>query len=104
MVVVQIADSHVDSLSRVCHKISDAYLDGVEISGIELLLPQVANKDQIYALVEAAVYESELLVWAKLTFENVTEMAFAAVDGGASALVIGQQPLGAAILTAWYHR
>ncbi|MBV7328998.1 hypothetical protein KFU94_12210 [Chloroflexi bacterium TSY] len=102
-VVVQVADSHVDSLRRVCRKITDAYLDGAAISGIELLLPQSADGNQIYALVEAAVYESELPIWAKLTFENIQERASAAVDGGVNALVVGQQPLGMAISTAQHN-
>ena len=92
-VVVQIADSQPDFVQAVARRIHAA----PGVSGIELLLPGHADEARTDRLVGAAVRAGDLPVWTKLPLDRAPILGPAAVDAGATALVLGRAPTGASM-------
>lgn len=89
-IIAQVADREPHHLQRVVQQIEASST----CSGIELLLhPDVRAAEQ-FELMNAIHDASELPVWIKLPFGCSSELATAAVDAGADALVIAQPPIG----------
>lgn len=92
-VVVQIAETHPVTLTKVVARLNTA--EGV--SGFELLIPIDAGANQVTTLVRAAVQRSELPLWAKLPLASAVSLAPVAVAAGAVGLVVGQPLTGASV-------
>lgn len=104
-VIVQVADSQPAALEEVVGHLNEALMNGVDVRGVELLLPPNADDSLVRALVRAAVRRNELPLWVKLPLAAAHELAPVAVDAGASGLVVAQPPIGAlptsGDLTSW---
>jgi dihydroorotate dehydrogenase (NAD+) catalytic subunit len=93
-VIAQVADTQADALAHVVRRLDAALAEGVELHGIELLLPSRSDEQQTRALVHEATRHSGLPLWVKLPLKQAASLSTVAVDAGASGLVIGQPPLG----------
>jgi dihydroorotate dehydrogenase (NAD+) catalytic subunit len=94
-VVVQVAESHPETLGRVAGKL--ARLPGVQ--GLELLPSGDLDGTRLAALVRMVDRECELPLWVKLPLGRAVTLAPAACEAGAVGLVIGQAPPGAGMRT-----
>lgn len=89
-VIAQVADSMPRMLGRVAEQLADAK----GLCALELLIPRHATLDVVRELVRQATLNCDLPVMAKLPLDSAATVAPAAVDAGASALVIAQPPIG----------
>ncbi len=92
-VIVQIADLQPELVGQVARRIHEA----PGVSGIELLLSHHVDASMAQQLLHAVVRVGDQPVWAKLPLGCASELAEAAIAGGASALVVGSPPPGATL-------
>ena len=84
-VVVQVAESNPRALPRIVQQLE--MVDGV--AGIELLLPEDADRRTIKPLLRAIIESCDLPLWVKLPLERAAELAPLCVQQEAVGLVIG---------------
>ena len=95
-VIAQIVDNH-----RADAAVTAQRLYAVEgLMGLEILVDPQTTADELSALIQAIRWENDLPLWVKLPLERAAELAPAAVDADADALVIGQSTRGALINAA----
>lgn len=94
-VIVQVADSKSAALENVIDRLNDALLEGVDVRGVELLLPMGIDEVGVRSLVQAATRRNELPLWVKLPLDGAADLAPVAVAAGASGLVVAQPSRGA---------
>ncbi len=92
-VVAQVADAEPEDALVTGARLAQA--EGV--AGLELLLARDADRRQAAELVKLLVRRVDLPLLVKLPLERAAELAGPCVDAGASGLVVGRPPLGAAI-------
>ncbi len=84
-VVVQVAESNPRALPRIMQQLE--LVDGV--AGIELLLPEDAERRTIKPLLRAIIESCDLPLWVKLPLARAAELAPLCVQQEAVGLVIG---------------
>ncbi len=93
-VVVQVAESHPATLAKVVAKL--ALVAGVE--GLELLPAPDIDAARLATLLHSAQRACELPLWVKLPPATAVSLAAAACEAGAVGLVLGQSPVGSALV------
>lgn len=89
-VILHIADTHPGPGANTAQKL--AGVDG--LMGLEVGIPHGAYDEEAWELVQAVVRRTDLPVLARLPLDRATDLASAAVEAGACALVMGQPPRG----------
>jgi dihydroorotate dehydrogenase (NAD+) catalytic subunit len=92
-VIAQIGDSQ----PRLAAAVAERLAAQRDLLGVEVLLPRYASAQDASDLVRAVVRACDLPVLVKVPCESATQLAPAAVDAEAAALVVGTPPLGAAM-------
>lgn len=92
-VITQIVDSQPELAGQVAARLAMV----TAVSGLELLVPRHADANLVSQIVRAVDCAADLPIWVKLPLENLPALAGAAVDAGASGLVIGQPLRGAGL-------
>jgi dihydroorotate dehydrogenase (NAD+) catalytic subunit len=89
-VVVQVVESGARDVAQVVERLAN--VPGV--AGLELA-SLAAELETVERTITAAVRISDLPIWVKLPLANAATWAPSLVSAGASALVVGQPPMGA---------
>lgn len=92
-VIAQVADSEYSDAAETVERLSA--VDGIE--GFELLCEPEASEKEISRLLEVVLLETDLPVLVKLPLSRAAALAPAAVEAGATGLVVGGPPPGAGI-------
>lgn len=103
-IIANVAGQNLDDYIKMCRLLDETLIDAIELN---LSCPNVkegcmsigSDAGQIYRLVCEVRRVTQKPIWAKLTpnVTNITEMARAAEDGGADAVVLINTLLGLAI-------
>lgn len=103
-IIANVAGQNLDDYIKMCRLLDETLIDAIELN---LSCPNVkegcmsigSDAEQIYRLVCEVRRVTQKPIWAKLTpnVTNITEMARAAEDGGADAVVLINTLLGLAI-------
>lgn len=102
--IVSISANDADEFARICEEISVPGVDAIEVN---ISCPNIEDDGKAFAMRPSTTYEvmaklreaSDLPLWAKLTPNTgeTTEVAIAAQDAGANALVVSNTLLSMAI-------